>query len=215
MKIPEQPTIDEALDESVSLLVSHPKLIFPSVKKDERGKYTSFDSCTCPIDKDILSQRGKNHYECNDFWERVKCCRALYILDLYFDAYAIECLHNAFTDSTRADESLKEIYLLYGGKCSTGERFKKIFEDLKKRCKKIKFRHNNTLNPMMSPHVHDRFALTDEELWHFGSTVGGAYQGHTALSRGWLGQDGDFIKFFNIAFYSSRQSNFGGNYAGR
>lgn len=33
--------------------------------------------------------------------------------------------------------------------------------------------------------LHDRFALLDNELWHFGSTVGGAYPGFGAATRGW------------------------------
>jgi hypothetical protein len=31
--------------------------------------------------------------------------------------------------------------------------------------------------------LHGRFALLDSELWHFGSTVGGAYPGFDAASR--------------------------------
>lgn len=33
--------------------------------------------------------------------------------------------------------------------------------------------------------LHDRFAFLDDELWHFGSTVGGGYPGFGAASRGW------------------------------
>lgn len=33
--------------------------------------------------------------------------------------------------------------------------------------------------------VHDRFAIVDDELWHFGSTVGGGHRSVTAVSRGW------------------------------
>ena len=34
--------------------------------------------------------------------------------------------------------------------------------------------------------VHDRFALVDADLWHFGSTVGGAYPALSAVSHGWF-----------------------------
>ena len=33
--------------------------------------------------------------------------------------------------------------------------------------------------------VHDRFALVDDDLWHFGSTVGGAHPEVSAATRGW------------------------------
>ncbi len=32
---------------------------------------------------------------------------------------------------------------------------------------------------------HDRFAVVDSELWHFGSTVGGAQPQFSAVTRGW------------------------------
>ena len=34
---------------------------------------------------------------------------------------------------------------------------------------------------------HDRFAVIDHELWHFGSTVGGAHPTFGAVTRGWDG----------------------------
>jgi hypothetical protein len=33
--------------------------------------------------------------------------------------------------------------------------------------------------------THDRFAIVDDELWHFGATVGGAHPSVNAFSRGW------------------------------
>lgn len=33
--------------------------------------------------------------------------------------------------------------------------------------------------------LHDRFAIVDQELWHFGSTVGGAYPRFGAATSGW------------------------------
>ncbi|CAB3755441.1 hypothetical protein LMG29542_02595 [Paraburkholderia humisilvae] len=33
--------------------------------------------------------------------------------------------------------------------------------------------------------LHDRFAIVDDELWHFGATVGGCHPSINAFSRGW------------------------------
>ena len=33
--------------------------------------------------------------------------------------------------------------------------------------------------------LHDRFAIIDDEMWHFGSSVGGGYPGFGAASSGW------------------------------
>lgn len=46
------------------------------------------------------------------------------------------------------------------------------------------------------PHLHDRFAVVDDELWHFGSTVGGFHRGLTAASRGWPAQATRAVDFF-------------------
>jgi hypothetical protein len=48
------------------------------------------------------------------------------------------------------------------------------------------------------PKVHDRFALVDDELWHFGGTVGAVdNQGLSAVSRGWFSEGERFATLFN------------------
>lgn len=44
--------------------------------------------------------------------------------------------------------------------------------------------------------IHDRFAIIDDELWHFGGTVGGLHAHVSAASRGWRAADHGAIKFF-------------------
>ena len=44
--------------------------------------------------------------------------------------------------------------------------------------------------------IHDRFAIIDDELWHFGATVGGFHSRVSAASRGWRAADHGAIKFF-------------------
>jgi hypothetical protein len=50
------------------------------------------------------------------------------------------------------------------------------------------------------PYVHDRFAVIDDELWHFGATVGGLHEQVNAATRGWLAVDHDACTFFEIAW---------------
>ena len=49
------------------------------------------------------------------------------------------------------------------------------------------------------PYIHDRFAIIDDELWHFGATVGGFHSAVNAASRGWHVQDHDASEFFEMA----------------
>jgi hypothetical protein len=50
------------------------------------------------------------------------------------------------------------------------------------------------------PYVHDRFAVIDDELWHFGGTVGGFHEHVTAASRGWDADEHDAVAFFDLAW---------------
>lgn len=54
------------------------------------------------------------------------------------------------------------------------------------------------------PHVHDRFAIIDDELWHFGATVGGLHELVNAASRGWRTDDHGAIEFFELAWAGDR-----------
>lgn len=44
--------------------------------------------------------------------------------------------------------------------------------------------------------IHDRFAIIDDELWHFGGTVGGFHSKVSAASRGWRASEHGAIRFF-------------------
>ncbi|MNG78220.1 hypothetical protein D3C79_367870 [compost metagenome] len=48
--------------------------------------------------------------------------------------------------------------------------------------------------------IHDRFAIVDNELWHFGGTVGGYQKNVSAVSRGWCARETGAIEFFRLAW---------------
>ena len=54
------------------------------------------------------------------------------------------------------------------------------------------------------PFLHDRFAITDGALWHFGATVGGGYSGLTAVSGPWPATETRAVEFFEECW---RRSN--------
>lgn len=49
-------------------------------------------------------------------------------------------------------------------------------------------------------YLHDRFAIIDDELWHFGGTVGGFHASVSAASRGWRASDHGAVDFFEMAW---------------
>lgn len=48
--------------------------------------------------------------------------------------------------------------------------------------------------------IHDRFAIIDDELWHFGATVGGFHSSVNAASRGWDAVTSGGVAFFEMAW---------------
>lgn len=53
--------------------------------------------------------------------------------------------------------------------------------------------------------MHDRFAIIDDELWHFGATVGGFHTSVNAASRGWDAVDTKAIEFFELAWNQCKE----------
>jgi hypothetical protein len=49
-------------------------------------------------------------------------------------------------------------------------------------------------------HLHDRFAIIDDELWHFGATVGGFHVQVSAATRGWSAVEHGAEEFFKMAW---------------
>lgn len=56
-----------------------------------------------------------------------------------------------------------------------------------------------TLNQFFD-YIHDRFAIIDDELWHFGATVGGFHSKVSAATRGWRASDHGAEEFFELAW---------------
>lgn len=49
-------------------------------------------------------------------------------------------------------------------------------------------------------YVHDRFAIIDDELWHFGATVGGFHSSVNAATRGWRASAHGAVDFFEFVW---------------
>ena len=60
----------------------------------------------------------------------------------------------------------------------------------------VEVRWSTKLDKHYFPFLHDRFAIVDGDLWHFGSTVGGGHPGLTAASGPWSASDTRAAEFF-------------------
>lgn len=54
------------------------------------------------------------------------------------------------------------------------------------------------------PDIHDRFAIVDDELWHFGGTVGGVNSAINAASGPWSARQTRAIEFFEEIWIRGR-----------
>lgn len=106
------------------------------------------------------------------------------VLDPHFDEVGVDALAPALASSLAED-----IRLLTGG----GERERKEWRQTLENFRNLdrfgphrtQVRWSTRLDKDSFPFLHDRFAVVDGALWHFGSTVGGGHRGLTAASGPW------------------------------
>ena len=109
------------------------------------------------------------------------------VLDPHFDEIGANVLGPALEFSQARDVRL----LTGGGDVSKEERegLRKMFTDYRNLnqvdSSQVAVQWRATLDKSTFPFLHDRFAIVDGSLWHFGSTVGGGHQGLTAASGPW------------------------------
>jgi len=163
-----------------------PTLLFPSVWWENNPPFPNVgDDGLFPTRSDLAI---RNDPSCIlrslDFISALRTAQLLRIIDLHFDE----------RDGARPllqvleQSNLVDISLLTGNHFQNTQQWCATARSLLKQ-------HNNgkapvvkwktTLKDTCPIEVHDRFALVDDELWHFGATVGGAHRSINAYSRGW------------------------------
>jgi hypothetical protein len=179
-----------------------PTLIWPSIPDHYQDK--EYDRYVVPpqllTDKRHQhcynrNQLGVQSLGCNAFWQKVVTSQILLILDSHFDKAAMRALRDELEKGRGSFSDLRVI-------CAERDAHS-VFDDVKKRLRRTKrIMPGGTIDMRCwtrgaPPHIHDRFAVTDHELWHFGGTVGGLHQDLTAVSRGWEASSHRFLKFFD------------------
>lgn len=120
------------------------------------------------------------------------------VLDPHFDAIGARVLGPALSSSQARD-----VRLLTGGgdlDRATRERLRRALTQSLNQDqpipRSVEVRWNANLDKRCFPFLHDRFAIVDEGLWHFGSTVGGGHPGLTAASGPWSTSETRAAEFF-------------------
>ncbi|HHA1470777.1 TPA: hypothetical protein ACOEAJ_001909 [Enterobacter kobei] len=102
-------------------------------------------------------------------------------------------------------EHIKTVKILTGYH-SLQKDIEKAFEDLKQVVTEDRSKLSSPITVELSftlkdaDCIHDRFAIIDNELWHFGATVGGFHRDVNAVSRGWNAEAHDAVQFFETVW---------------
>lgn len=121
--------------------------------------------------------------------------RRLLVLDPHFDDTGVSALRGAL-DYSQADE----IRFLTG---QSADDTTPWHQDLERRINMNRMGQRDVavqwrkLRRNSFPFLHDRFAVVDDALWHFGATVGGGHPGVNAASGPWSADRAKAIDFFD------------------
>ena len=126
------------------------------------------------------------------------------VLDPHFDAMGARVLGSALPSSQAWD-----IRLLTGGSDIDRDGRERLRRELSRHLnlnqptpRGLEVRWNANLDKRRFPFLHDRFAIVDGELWHFGSNVGGGHPGLTAASGPWSTTATQAAEFFEECWSS-------------
>lgn len=189
-----EPALQVSEPESPITFHAEPELMWASIPED----YSTRESDTEIAPKyPLIKMRSK--YYCSGqlglkaFWEKIASSRRLWILDTHFGNENLIFLR----DQLELAPALSDFHLITAERevRETFKSIKSILEEKHRLTPGATFgvteidRHN-------FPYLHDRFAVTDDELWHFGGTVGCLQAAMTAVSRGWDARERQFISLY-------------------
>ncbi|OQW90683.1 MAG: hypothetical protein BWK78_06420 [Thiotrichaceae bacterium IS1] len=190
-----------------------PKILWPSIEYGQGIQ--PYSSTTFPLG-DSITNRYKNTtidkdekealvYALEEFQYAIMEAKdRLWIMDSNFDAYGVASILEALQSS-----HVKQIWILTGKKDSQKEHipyWKLQLENVRNERQAkdhipADIQWKTGLSNEKYPYLHDRFAIVDHELWHFGATVGGGHPSLNAATRGWDADQTKAITFFMDVWY--------------
>ena len=178
-----------------------PRLLWPSI--EYRTRIENCDAPRFPAMEQVHERRNVHHggivLKLVAFEVAIESALArVLVLDPHFDEAGVNVLGLALSRSQALDVRLLTSRSDINGK--DRERWRKtLVQHLNSnRFERggVDVRWSTKLDKHSFPFLHDRFAIVDGALWHFGSTVGGGYPGLTAASGPWSASDTRAVEFF-------------------
>ena len=192
---------DEFPEQQISEPSVEPQLLWPSIRY---GQQVENSDVSCFPDMDYIRERYKAPntdmvLKLVVFEEAVmQAERHILVLDPHFDKIGANVLGPALEVS-----QVRDVRLLTRRSAVAQTEREQLRKKLTQYCNmnrvdtsRVDVRWSATLNNDSFPFLHDRFAIVDEALWHFGSTVGGGHPGLTAASGPWSANKTRAEEFF-------------------
>ena len=186
-----------------------PQILWPSITY--RQAVASFDVPHFP-ETDRVYERHRTiesgtHRGLRAFEEAVTGAEAhVLVLDPHFDRQGAQILADALLVS-----QVRDVRLITGRRHLAKQERADLANMLTDSCnegrldnRQVEVHWSATLDTNDFPFLHDRFAIVDGALWHFGATVGGGHAGLTAASGPWPAVKTRAVFFFNECW---RRSN--------
>lgn len=173
-----------------------PKILWPSVTFGQDGAQNE-DNAAFPSSWALdQRQRADIPLALVAFVQAVRDASVrLLVLDRHFDCVGVDALATALEQS-----GVSDVRLLTGG-TRTDEpqraRLNNCLNAGRVDGPQVEVQWNPALRKNRFPFLHDRFAIVDDALWHFGATVGGGHRSLTAASGPWSAHDTRAVSFFD------------------
>lgn len=172
-----------------------PKLYFPTMCNNG---FDCIDADIKQINDDYIRcfnscRIEKRNYGSRYFWERFKNSEEIIIIDKYLSDKELNKILNIieYWENKNLLETQIKSCSIYLYEPRIDNQIKKIYKMIKDKMYD-KFKMYSTTQDDL---IHDRFAILDEETFHFGGTVGGYQKGFTAFTCGW--SDKEIMNFFD------------------
>ena len=195
--IPKTDILDRAIP-SVPSVAFEPELLWPSIVFGSNGPISS-DAKYFPEKEYIYERRKLNKYQAMTlvaFEQAVSDAKLrLLVMDPHFDETGANSLRFALEKSQVSD-----VRLLTGGSATELEKMRNEMEWLvnqHRNDQRVNIHWCSKLDSNSFPFLHDRFAVVDGSLWHFGATVGGGHPSLNAASGPWSAEETRAVAFFN------------------
>lgn len=189
-----QPIFRDIQPEPPPAFHAEPELMWASIPEDYNARENDTDTAPAyPLIKKRSEHYASGQLGLEAFWKQICQSRRLWILDTHFCSKNIIFLR----DKIEQAPALTDFHLITAekGVRSSFVNMEKILKEKHRLTPDTTFGITE-IDRHKFPYLHDRFAVTDDELWHFGGTVGCLQAAMTAVSRGWDAKKRQFIDLF-------------------